>query len=354
MARFLKSREESDGKSPGSLIFIGDQKMDSAKVRLIDYDSVSLTEKELKDIHSESHLKNTPTVTWLNISGLHDLEMIQNIGKVFDLHPLVLEDLLNTGQRPKVEEFEGYIFIVLKMVHFDKETQTILNEQLSIILGKNFLLTFQEQPREIFAPIRERIKKQKSRLRKTGTDYLAYALMDTVVDNYIFSIENLGEKIEDLEEDVLNNPDTEVMEKINSFKREINYIRKSIRPAKEAIYRISRLDSELIQEQTLPFLTDLEDLASQAAEAIETYRDLLTDQLNLYNSVIANRMNDIMKVLTIFAAIFIPLTFIAGIYGTNFEYLPELKYKYSYFIFWAVMIAVATALIVYFKRKNWF
>lgn len=354
MARFLKSRDESNGKSPGSLIFIGDQKMDSASIRLIDYDSVSLTEKEIKDIHTEAHLFNTPTVTWLNISGLHDIEMIKNIGQVFELHPLVQEDILNTGQRPKLEEFENYIFIVLKMVRFDIETQTILNEQLSIILGKNFLLTFQERPREIFAPVRERIKKQTSRLRKTGTDYLAYALMDTVVDNYIFSIETLGEKIEDLEEDILNNPDHDVMEQINSYKREINYMRKSIRPAKEAIHRISRLDSELIHEQTLPFLKDLEDLTSQSAEAIETYRDLLSDQLNIYNSVIANRMNDIMKVLTIFAAIFIPLTFIAGIYGTNFEYLPELKYRYSYFIFWAVMIIVAGALIVYFKRKKWF
>jgi magnesium transporter len=354
MARFLKSREESDGKSPGALIFIGDQKVDSAKIRLIDYDSASLTEKEIKDIHAAAHLKTTPTVTWLNINGLHDIEMIQNIGKIFQLHPLVMEDLLNTGQRPKLEEFEDYIFIVLKMVRFDNETETIFNEQLSLVFGKNFLLTFQEQPREIFKPVRERIKKSTSRIRKTGTDYLAYALIDTVVDNYIFSIETLGEKIEDLEDDILNDPDSDVMEKINSFKREINYMRKSIRPAKDAIYRISRLDSELIQEQTLPFLKDLEDLTSQATEAIETYRDLLTDQLNIYNSVMANKMNDIMKVLTIFAAIFIPLTFIAGIYGTNFEYLPELKYKYSYFIFWAVMISVAGALIVYFKRKNWF
>ena len=354
MARFLKSREKSDGKSPGSLIFIGDQKVDSISIRLIDYDSVSLTEKELKDIHAESHLKNTPTVTWININGLHDIDMIKDIGQVFELHPLVMEDILNTGQRPKLEEFDDYIFIVLKMVRFDKETETILNEQLSMILGKQFLLTFQEQPREIFEPVRERIKKQMSRIRKTGTDYLAYALMDTVVDNYIFSIEILGEKIEDLEEDILNNPDTDVMEKINSFKREINYMRKSIRPAKDAICRISRLDSEIIQEHTLPFLKDLEGLTSQATEAIDIYRDLLTDQLNIYNSVMANKMNDIMKVLTIFAAIFIPLTFIAGIYGTNFEYLPELKYKYSYFIFWAVMVTVAGMLIVYFKRKKWF
>jgi len=354
MARFLKSREESDGKSPGSLIFIGDQKVDSAKIRLIDYDSGSLTEKELKDIQAASYLMTIPTVTWISIVGLHDVEMIQNAGKIFKLHPLVMEDILNTGQRPKLEEFEDYIFVVLKMVHFDHETDTILNEQLSIILGKNFLLTFQEQPREIFKPVRERIKKQTSRIRKTGTDYLAYALMDTVVDNYIIHIEILGEKIEDLEEEILNNPDSNVMEKIYSFKREINYMRKSIRPAKDAIYRISRLDSELIQEPTLPFLKNLEELTSQATEAIEIYRDLLTDQLNIYNSVIANKMNDIMKVLTMFAAIFIPLTFIAGVYGTNFEYLPELKYKYSYFIFWAVMIILATGLIAFFKRKKWF
>jgi magnesium transporter len=354
MARFLKNRAQSKGQSPGALIFIGDQKVDSVKTRVIDYDSSTLTDQELLDIKDGSHFKKTKTVTWFNINGLHNIEVIGEVGQVFELHPLILEDILNTGQRPKVEEFDSYIFIVLKMIRFDKETEMIVNEQLSIILGENFLLTFQEQPGDVFEPVRERIRKQKSRIRGSGTDYLVYALIDTVVDNYIYIIELMGEKIEDLEEEILLGHDATVMERINLFKREINYLRKSIRPAKEAILHLSRLDTDLFHENTIPFLKDLQDLINQATEAIETYRDLLTDQLNIHNSVMANKMNDIMKILTIFAAIFIPLTFIAGIYGTNFEYLPELHYKYSYFIFWAILIILAGALLFYFKRKRWF
>ncbi|ACN16901.1 CorA2 [Desulforapulum autotrophicum HRM2] len=353
MARFLKKRTKALGQSPGDLIFIGNQKMESVQLRLIDYDTGSLTDQELLDIKDGSHFKETKTVTWININGLHDLDVIKDVGRIFELHPLVLEDILNTGQRPKIEEFDTYLFIALKMIRFDRETETVINEQLGMVLGKNYLLTFQEQRGDVFEPVRKRIKRDKSRLRGSGTDYLAYALIDTVVDNYIYIIELIGERIEDLEETLLVGHDTEVMEKINAFKREINYLRKSIRPAREAILQLSRLDGDLIHENTLPFIKDLQDLMAQATEAIDTYRDLLSDQLNIYNSVMANKMNDIMKVLTIFAAIFIPLTFVAGIYGTNFEYLPELHYKYSYFIFWAIMIIIAGGLILFFKRKRW-
>ncbi len=353
MARFLKKRHESQGQSPGALIFIGQKKSDSIQIRVIDYDAGTLTEQELLNIKDGSHFKKTGTVTWLNINGLHDIEVIREVGQVFELHPLVMEDILNTGQRPKIEEFEHYLFIVLKMIRFDPESEMIINEQLSMILGENFLLTFQEQPGDVFDPVRQRIRRNKSRIRDAGTDYLAYALLDTVVDNYIYTIELIGEKIEDLEEEILSSHDASVMEKINGFKRETNYLRKSIRPAKEAIFQMSRIDSQLFAEQTIPFIKDLQDLINQATEAIDTYRDLLTDQLNIYNSVMANRMNDIMRVLTIFAAVFIPLTFIAGIYGTNFEYFPELHYRYSYFVFWGVLIALAGALLLFFKRRGW-
>lgn len=353
MARFLKKRIQSNGQSPGSLIFIGEKKVDAAKIRVIDYNSSSVTDQELQDIKDGAHFKETDTVTWLNINGLHDIGLIEDLGRIFELHPLVLEDILNTGQRPKAEDFDAYVFIALKMIRFDTETQKVMNEQLSIILGEKFLLTFQEQPGDVFNPVRERIRKQTSRLRRSGTDYLAHALIDTIVDNYIHTIERIGEETEALEEEILSGNDAAVMEKINIFKREFNYLKKSIRPAKEAILQLSRLDSVLIHESSVPFFKDLLDLINHAAEAIDTYRDLLTDQLNIHNSVTANKMNDIMKVLTVFAAIFIPLTFIAGVYGTNFEYLPELHYKYSYFIFWAVLIIIACALLFYFKRKRW-
>ena len=353
MARFFKKREEIKGLSPGSLVFIGTQKVENIRLRVIDYNEARLKEDELKNIADGTEFKRTKTVTWINVDGLHDLSLMKDIGKTFDLHPLLLEDILNTGQRPKLEEFDNCLFIVLKMLRYDKEKQVILAEQLSVVLVDTFLLTFQEQPGDVFEPVRERIRKQKSRIRASGIDYLAYALLDTVVDNYIFIIERLGEKIEDIEEEVLDNATPRVMEKINTFKREMNYLRKSVRPAREAIIQLSKLDSELIRDTTIPFLKDLQDLITHAAEAIDTYREMLSDQLNLYNSVISNRMNDIMKVLTIFAAIFIPLTFIAGIYGTNFEYLPELKFKYSYFFFWGVMLAVAAAMLIFFRKKKW-
>jgi magnesium transporter len=278
---------------------------------------------------------------------------MQKIGDIFDLHPLLLEDIMNTDQRPKLEEFDNCLFLVLKMLRYDKEKQVIIAEQLSMVLGRTFLLTFQEQPGDVFEPVRERIRKQKGRIRATGIDYLAYALVDTVIDNYIAIIERIGEQIEDLDEEVLTNPKPVVMEKINTLKREMNYLRKSIRPLREAVIQLLKLDSKLIKDKTIPFLRDLQDLIIHATEAIDMYREMLSDQLNIYNSSISNRMNEIMKVLTIFAAIFIPLTFVAGIYGTNFEYLPELHYKYSYFILWGVMISVAIAMLSYFKRKDW-
>jgi len=354
MARFLKNRTPVRGQSPGALIFVGTRKMDRTEIRLIDFDDVHLTDRKLTDINDAVRFKTTDSRTWININGLHDVTAIGNIGQAFDLHPLVIEDILNTGQRPKIDDYGSYLFIVLKMIRYDNETRMVVNEQLSLVVADRFVLTFQERPGDVFEPVRERIRRQKSRIRVSGTDYLACALMDTVVENYISVIEQIGEQIEDLEEEILSGHDAGVMEKINGFKRETSYLRKSIRPAREAVFQLSRLESDLIHEKTRPFVKDLEDLIIHATEAIDTYRDLLIDQLNIHNSVTANRMNDIMKVLTIFAAIFIPLTFIAGIYGTNFEYLPELRYKYSYFIFWGVLIVIAGALLYYFKKKRWF
>ncbi len=214
---------------------------------------------------------------------------------------------------------------------------------MSMILGKTFLLTFQERPGDVFEPVREWIRKHKGRIRKVGIDYLAYALLDTIVDNYIFIIERLGEQIEDIEDENLGNPTQGVLTRINNYKREMNYLRKTVRPAREFMLQLSRLDSDLIHDETVPFLKDLLDLASQAVDVIDTYREMLSDHLNIYNTGVSNRLNEIMKVLTIFSAIFIPLTFIAGIYGTNFDNLPELHYRYSYFIMWGVILAVSLA-----------
>ena len=353
MARFFKKPEGNQGLAPGSLVFIGNKKVEEIRLRVIDFDKSNLNEAQLEDISKGKEFKETKTVTWINIDGLHDLKLMQDIGNAFELHPLLLEDVLNTGQRPKLEEFDDCLFLVSKMLRYDKEKQMVVAEQLSMVIGRTYLLTFQEQPGDVFEPVRERIRKQRGRIRGAGIDYLAYALLDTVVDNYILIIERFGEQIEDLEAEVLTNPKPAVMEQINTFTREMNYLRKSVRPLREAIIQLAKLDSELVDEKTIPFLKDLQDLITQATEAIDTYRDMLSNQLNMYNSSMSNKMNEIMKVLTIFAAIFIPLTFIAGIYGTNFDYLPELHFKYSYFILWGVMIAVAIVLLVYFRKKEW-
>jgi len=353
MARFFKKKDASLGQDPGSLVFIGKRKMDQAKIRMIDYDGENLREFELEDIAPALALRTKETFTWLNLYGLHDTAMIREIGNAFDLHPLVLEDILNTGQRPKMEDYDQYLYFVLKMLRYDQETGTIQSEQLSMVLGTSFLITFQERPGDVFEPVRDRLRKHKGRIRVAGLDYLAYALLDTIVDNYIFIIERIGEQIENIEDEILDSPDREILEKINTYKREMNYLRKSIRPAREFILHLSKIESPLIGETTLPFLKDLLDLATQAVEVTDTYREMLSDHLNIYHTGISDRLNEVMKVLTMFSAIFIPLTFIAGIYGTNFDYLPELHYRYSYFIFWGVLLVVAGVMIRFFKRRKW-
>ncbi len=353
MARFLKKKEGTIGQVPGELVFIGEQKVSEATVKVIDYDQERLGEQELKDIKDSLVYKETPTVTWINVNGVHDIELIREIGNGFGLHALALEDIVNTGQRPKMEEYDNHLFFILKMMRYDPELGRIRSEQLSMVLGETFLLTFQEQPGDVFEPVRERIRKQKGRIRKVGIDYLAYALLDTIVDNYLYIIERLGEQIEEIENEILDNPTQAVLGKINSYKREMNYLRKTIRPVREFILQLSRIDSDLVHETTSPFLKDLLDLANQAVEVIDTYRDMLSDHLNIYDSRVNSRLNEIMKVLTIFSAIFIPLTFIAGIYGTNFENVPELHFRYSYFIMWGVMIVVAGIMLRFFRRRGW-
>ncbi len=353
MARFLKNRSAVLGKAPGDLVFVGDRKVDNPTITLIEYTPDSLERTEVGNIRDVFPVKESPAVSWININGLHDMDLIRETGRGFDLHPLTMEDILNTGQRPKLEEYDNYLFISCKMMKYDEEKRIVSSEQLALVLGENFLLTFQERPGDVFDPVRERIRKKKGRIRTSTVDYLAYSLLDTIVDNYIYIIERLGEQIEDNEEQILEGPGRDSLEKINNYKRELIYLRKSIRPAREFVLQMSRLESELIRSNTLPFIKDLQDLCTQAVETVDLYRDMLSDQLDLYNTMVGNRLNEIMKILTIFSAIFIPLTFIAGIYGTNFEYLPELGFRYAYYVFWGVLVLVAALMLRFFKKKKW-
>jgi magnesium transporter len=341
------------GLAPGTLLYVLDKKIEKVRIRIIDYDEAQLTEKEVEKVEECFPFKDKPTVSWINIDGLHDVELIEKIGKQFGLHPLILEDIVHTGQRPKLEDFGDHVFITLKMLYYNKQKGEIESEQISLIFGQNFVISFQERVGDIFDPLRERIRKGKGRVRKVGADYLAYALMDSIVDNYFVILEELGEKIEDAEQELAVNPTLETLQTIRTFKKEMIFLRKSIWPLREVVNSLERGESSLVDESTLIYLRDVYDHTIQIIDTVESYRDMLSGMLDVYLSSISNKMNEVMKVLTIFAAIFIPLTFIAGIYGMNFGFMPELGWRWGYFGILLVMAIVAVALIVYFKRKRW-
>jgi magnesium transporter len=353
MARFITDRKASRGQIPGSLILIGNQKMDRAVINLMEYNREQLVEKELSDISEATNLQDPGTVSWINIFGIHDQELMNRIGEIFGLHPLVLEDIMNTDQRPKYEDGEQYDGMILKMLKYDEGIQKITAEQFTLILGEHFVLTLQEQTGDVFNPVRHRIRTANVNSRLFDADYLAYALLDTIVDNYIQVIEVIGREIESLEDHIFINPEKSLVEKIYKLKTEVSYLRKSVRPVREMMIQLMKTENSYFQQKHVHFLIDLNDLVTQATEAIELYNGMISDHLNIYSTNVNNRINEVMKVLTVFASTFIPLTFIAGIYGMNFEYMPELGFKYSYLIFWIVVVCLIIGLVIYFRRKKW-
>lgn len=353
MARFIKDRTLSRGQMPGSLILIGNQKMEKPVIQLMEFDQDQLKETVLESIEETHACKDTEPVSWINIWGIHDLQMMQRLGEIFDIHHLFMEDILNTDQRPKYVDGENYDAFILKMLQYDGDKNMVSAEQCTLILGKNYVLTLQEQPGDVFNSVRERIRNTKKRLRLKDPDYLAYALMDTIVDNYIYLIETLGRKIESMEERLFGLYDKQIGNDIHTLKTELTFLRKSVRPVREMITRVVKSETSFFQEKYLQYLHDLDDLVEQATDAIELYNGLLSDYLNIYSTNVNNRTNEVMKVLTIFASIFIPLSFLAGVYGMNFNYIPELGFRYSYFIFWGVVVSIIAGLLIYFRRKKW-
>lgn len=354
MARFFKSREKIIGQAPGTLTFIGHKKMEKPRFRLMSYNEEEIIEDEQTDVKKLLGNLKDDHVNWINVDGLHDQEVILSVGEHFNLSPLVLEDIVNTDQRPKMIEEPDYVVVFLKQLSFVAERESISADQVTIILGKNYVITFQEKVGEYFNPIRERIRQNVGKLRSSNSDYLFYRIIDTLADMYMLCIGQIGELVESNEAKILSSVKKETVEEIYKHKTEVSYIRKAVRPAKEVTKLLKNTETELIYETTWPYFNDLDDLLTDTLESVELYYTMISDQLNIYNTNLSNRANDVMKVLTIFAAIFIPLTFIAGIYGTNFDNLPELHYKYSYFIMLGVMALVAIVMLIYFKRKNWF
>jgi len=353
MPRFILKSRKKAGSSPGTLVHIGEQKTEHSKVSVIEYSPEHLETRTVENVEALGGLSGSAALRWINIDGIHDMDVIQAIGKAFGLHALTLEDIVNTGHRPKAEEFDRYVCIVIKMLQFDSVQDSVISEQVSFILGDRFLLSFQERPGNVFAPVRERLLKAKGRIRQRGCDYLAYALIDTVVDHYFYILEKLGERIESLEEILIEKPDSDVMHAIHHLKREVIFLRKQVWPLREVVGTLAKGGFDWIDEANHIYMMDVYDHAVQVIDTIESYRDVLSGMLDLYLSTISNHMNEVMKVLTITATIFIPITFIAGIYGMNFKNMPELEWPWGYGMVWGIMIAIVLTMGVIFKKKRW-
>lgn len=351
--RLVRKRKATLGQPPGTLIYTGEKKVEKVKITVIDYDEKQYSSEEVSTIKECLPYIKKPSVSWINIDGLHDLNIIEQIGDVFSIHPLILEDILNVEQHSKYEDLENSIFIVLKMIMYDEKQRQIDHEQVSIILGQGFVISFQEKEGDVFDTIRERIQKSKGRIRKMGADYLAYSLLDAIIDNYFIVLDRLGETIESLEDELRSNPSDQTSRKIHSLKREMIFLRKSIWPLREIINKLEREESSLIEASTDIFLKDLYDHTIQIIDTVETFRDMISGMLDTYLTIISNNMNSTMKVLTVIATIFIPLTFIAGIYGMNFQNMPELGWKWGYPIVWGIMFVIGILMLFFFKKKKW-
>lgn len=345
-------RSKKIGLPPGSLIHIGNRFAEKSKITLIRYDETSFREKEINTPADLSDEKQKQGIAWINIDGLQDVKLFEDIGELFGLHPLVLEDILNTNQRPKMEDYGEYIYIVLKNFH-DWNNGNMFTEQISIILGRDFILSVKEKESGIFEQIREKIINNKGRIRKEKADYLAHAIIDNVVDNYFAVLENLEEKIEYLEDDLVKKTTPSTLQSIHSLKRELIFLRKSLWPLREAISSLERADSPLINKSTGIYFKDIFDHVIAIIDTVETFRDMLSGMLDIYLSSISNKLNEVMKVLTIIATIFMPLTFLAGVYGMNFKYMPELEFHWGYYGVLGVMLAIALLMLIYFKKKKW-
>lgn len=358
MKNIFRKRSKKSGLPPGSLVHIGEQRTEKVRIKVIDYNEQQITEKEFESAEDVIPFFKNENVTWIDVEGLHQTDIIEKFGNQLGVHPLVMEDILNTDQRPKLEDFDDYIFIVVKMFH-THDSSNIHSEQVSFLLCKNILISFQEGIEgDTFSMVRERLRANKGKIRKSGTDFLVYSLIDSIVDNYFNVLEIYGEKIETLEEDLIANPERHILNNIYGLKREMLILRKSVWPLRELLLALQRGDTDLLSSATIPYFRDIYDHTIHIIDTTETFRDMLAGMLDIYLSSISNKINEVMKVLTIITTIFIPLSFIAGLYGMNFNTgsplnMPELNWQYGYPTVVFVMIVLALSLLLYFKKKKW-
>jgi magnesium transporter len=339
------------GAPPGTVIYQGEARTEKVKISLIEYNETEFIEKEFYDLSECLDFVNPTLVKWMNVDGIHTTELIEAIGKRFNIHPLTLEDIANTSQRPKFEDYDNYVVSIMKMLYYDTELRS---EQLSVVLMDGMVISFQEvHGGDAFDIIRNRLRQGKGRVRKMGADYLAYALIDAVVDCYFNILEKIGDDIEVLEEELIADPSKETMQQLHYMKREMIFVRKAVWPMRELVNNMERSETKLILPTTDIYLRDVHDHVIRVIDTVETYRDLLSGMMDIYLSSVSNRMNEVMKILTIITTIFVPVTFIAGVYGMNFEFMPELHSKWGYAGVWIVMLTIMISLMMYFRRKKW-
>ncbi len=347
-------KKEDIGLSPYELKFRGRKRAEEVRMTVFDIEPENLTETQIHSVDEIRAYKDSHSITWLNIDGLHNEQLMEDIARELNIPADILSDVLEPSSRPQAEEFDDGLFVSLKMMEFNEKTNRVSVDNLSLVVMKNMLITFQEEAGDVFDPVRDRIRKHKTKIRSSGTDYLAFALLDVVIDNYIYILGVFGEKIETLEGKMIIDPDKEILKVINLFRHELNNLRRDIKPAKEMIMSLVKLDTDIISEENKTHYKELQDNINQAVDLLDYYRELLYDELNIYHSSMSTRLNDIMALLTVFSVIFIPLTFIVGVYGMNFDNMPELHSRYGYFVVWGVMLAVGAGMLWYFKKKKWF
>lgn len=353
MEKNTNSLSKKAGLPPGTLIHVGKKKTEKVKVTVFSYDENSCEEHEYQEKENITVNNDSSKVCWLNVDGIHDTDLLERIGQQFNLDNLSLEDVLNTDHRPKAEYYDLYLLFTLKMLGIDKTGTKIVSEQISFVLTENSLISFQEQQGDLFDQLRDRIRNAKGRVRNKKADYLLYRMVDTVVDNYFLIVERFSYIIEKLEERVVKEPDDAVLQEIQQVKKQLSKMKHSVFPLREAISSIIKDESDLIEDENNKYLRDLYDHIIYIIESIESQRDIVMGLKDLYMSELSNRMNNIMKVLTVIATIFIPLTFIAGVYGMNFQYMPELHWKWAYPVTWLIMILITVAMLLYFRKKKW-
>lgn len=350
----MRKRKEDIGLSPYELKFRGPQRSRDVEMTLFDIDSEEVKQFSIQSIGEVEYYKSTPTLTWLNIDGLHDERSMGELVDTFQIPANILSDVMEPSTRPQMEEFDAGLFITIKMIELNDEKKLMSVNNLSVIVMNNMVITFQEEASDFFNPVKERIRTHAKRFQSMGVGYLTFALLDVVIDNYIYLLETYGEKIENLENELILDPGKETLMIINHFKRELSHLGRNIRPAREVVMSLVKSDSELLTPENEKHYKELQDNISQAIELLEYYSELLYDALNIYHSSMSTKLNDKMALLTIFSVIFIPITFIVGVYGMNFENMPELHLRYGYFIVLGVMLIIALAMLMYFKKRKWY